>query len=184
MIRKREIDAMIEDLNEDDPPHPQGKGEHHLSRQQIGQRRILRVRRNDEDELEEEVQENELAEKRAAKLEKERKREENQNKSRSIMSAFFSKSKTSNKLLRGGSTSKITSLSDPSSSKSEFDRAFKPYTMKKNAKMAPINFFRSQPKTEGVIDLDEESSASPSSCVGPKIDTNDNRDQNGINTFV
>ncbi|KAL5529101.1 hypothetical protein ACEPAG_5075 [Sanghuangporus baumii] len=103
------------------------------------------------------AKEKERAEKKAAKEEKERKLQEAQNKSRSIMSSFFSKPKvTSSKVLSPASASS-SQKKEASSSQSEFEKAFKPFILKKNATLAPINYFR-EAKAKEVINIDQEPS--------------------------
>ena len=76
--------------------------------------------------------------KKVAKVEKEKKDKESQEKARSMMASFFGKPKTS---------SAATSPSKgptPSTSNTlpEFERVFRPFTLKKDAELAPVNWFR------------------------------------------
>ncbi|KAM6500858.1 Chromatin assembly factor 1 subunit A domain containing protein [Amanita muscaria] len=80
----------------------------------------------------------ERLDKKAAKDEKERKAKDAQNKSRSIMNSFFSKKvpaakACTNDANKGGG--------DSSETQSEFARTFKPYLVKKDAQLAPTNWF-------------------------------------------
>ena len=60
------------------------------------------------------------------------------------MSAFFKKPKaTNNKLYNSGQGLAQSAVKqDPSSSKSDFERSFKPFVVKKDAVVAPINVFK------------------------------------------
>ncbi|CCM02854.1 uncharacterized protein FIBRA_04966 [Fibroporia radiculosa] len=84
------------------------------------------------------AKEKERQEKRAARVEKEKKEKEAQDKSRSIMANFFSKSKVPP---FDTTPSKDSNVAGPSV-QSDFERTFKPFVVKKNVKMAPINYFR------------------------------------------
>lgn len=98
------------------------------------------------------------------------------------MSAFFSKPKASSKtkLLKTSSSNSAASSSDPSSSKPDFERLFKPFIVKKNAKIAPINSFRTKILNKDVIDVDDEADSISKSCIGPKINADDRRESKGI----
>lgn len=90
-------------------------------------------------------------EKRAAKAEKEKKQKEAQDKSRSIMANFFGKAKPS---VRDSPTKDSNISADPLVG-SEFQRTFKPFVLKKDAQIAPYNWFlerkrRSRNRTTGV----------------------------------
>ncbi|KAG9318534.1 chromatin assembly factor 1 subunit A-domain-containing protein [Chiua virens] len=76
-------------------------------------------------------------EKRAAKAEKEKRQKEAQDKSRSIMANFFGKVKPS----VPDSPSKDSNASAGPSVDSEFQRTFKPFVLKKDAELAPYNWF-------------------------------------------
>ncbi|KAH8117500.1 hypothetical protein DFH11DRAFT_1575389 [Phellopilus nigrolimitatus] len=108
------------------------------------------------------AKEKEKAEKKAAREEKERREKEAQSKSRSIMSSFFTKPKgTKNKLLKTGQpTSGSPQKNDPSSSKSDFEKTFKPFVVKKDATIAPINWFEHQKMGKDVIEIDQETTVS------------------------
>ena len=103
------------------------------------------------------LKEKERLEKKAAKAEKERKDKESQEKARSIMANFFGKAKAS--------SSTVTSPSKgPAASSSnllpDFDRVFKPFVLKKDAELAPVNWFRDARKRKRkdaeVIVIDED----------------------------
>ena len=88
-------------------------------------------------------------EKRTAKAEKEKKLKEDQDKSRSIMANFFGKAKPSVR----DSPTKDSSASAGSLTDNEFQRTFKPFVLKKDAQLAPYNWFlekRSRPRMTGV----------------------------------
>jgi hypothetical protein len=78
------------------------------------------------------VQENGKPDKKPAKVDKEKKAKESQDKSRSIMANFFAKPKPIPKASRAA---------DPTANHSEFERTFKPFVLKKDAERAPINCF-------------------------------------------
>ncbi|KAL5490433.1 hypothetical protein ACEPAI_5266 [Sanghuangporus weigelae] len=103
------------------------------------------------------AKEKERAEKKAAKEEKERKLQEAQNKSRSIMSSFFSKPKTTSSKILSPASASSSQKKEASSSQSEFEKAFKPFILKKNATLAPINYFH-EAKVKEVIVIDQERS--------------------------
>ncbi|KAI0689130.1 hypothetical protein BC835DRAFT_1549407 [Cytidiella melzeri] len=96
------------------------------------------------------AKEKERQEKRQAKLDKEKKAKEAQNKSRNLMANFFGKTKAP---LASGSGSRSGSISKDSpedregkpnqevNSQSEFDRIFRPFVLKKDAELAPGNWF-------------------------------------------
>lgn len=84
------------------------------------------------------VQDIEKLEKKAAKLEREKKEKEAQNKSRSLMANFFAKGQRPTQSdPKPGSASKQT----------DYERTFKPFILKKDAVLAPINAFRERPKS-------------------------------------
>lgn len=78
-------------------------------------------------------------EKRAAKAEKEKKQKEAQDRSRSVMANFFGKAKAS---VRDPSTKDSNASAGPLTlTDSEFQRTFKPFVLKKDAQLAPHNWF-------------------------------------------
>ncbi|KAF8061551.1 chromatin assembly factor 1 subunit A-domain-containing protein [Lyophyllum atratum] len=84
--------------------------------------------------------EQEKLEKKAAKAEKEKKEKDAQNKSRSIMANFFAKPKntaTRETPLKNAEPS----VAGPSNTRSEFEKSFKPFVLKKDTDLAPINWF-------------------------------------------
>ncbi|KAF9227860.1 hypothetical protein BS17DRAFT_877944 [Gyrodon lividus] len=80
----------------------------------------------------------EKEDKRAAKAEKEKRQKEAQDKSRSIMINFFGKGKPS---VHDLPTKELNAVSGPSMVESEFQRTFKPFVAKKDADLAPYNWF-------------------------------------------
>ena len=97
------------------------------------------------------------------------------------MSAFFNKGKTHNKLLGRNPSASSPTANAASSSKSEFERAFKPFIVKRNTKMAPANEFRSRTVGDEVILIDDETLEGASkSLLGPRIDPSDTRDSEGV----
>ncbi|KAG6831301.1 hypothetical protein H0H92_011508 [Tricholoma furcatifolium] len=107
------------------------------------------------------AKEQERLEKKVAKAEKEKKEKDAQDKSRSIMANFFSKPKAST----WTPTKATSNVASSSSITSDFERSFKPFVLKKDTEIAPINWFqesrkrnrRSSPvKTQGDIILIED----------------------------
>jgi chromatin assembly factor 1 subunit A len=105
------------------------------------------------------LQEKERLEKRAAKIEKDQKAKEAQSKSQSIMASFFAKAKPA--------PSAPSPSRKASSSTAEFDKVFKPFVLKKDAVLAPTNWFKAPkrsgprsrstvPESAEVIVIDEE----------------------------
>ena len=106
------------------------------------------------------TQEKDKADRKAARAEKEKRDKEAQNKSRSMMSAFFMKSKGKASNDAASSSKLISSVKNAasitaSSSQSEYEKAFKPFVVKANAVLAPINHFSAHRKGKDVIVLDE-----------------------------
>ncbi|KAJ7694195.1 chromatin assembly factor 1 subunit A-domain-containing protein [Mycena rosella] len=83
------------------------------------------------------AKEKEKQEKKAAKAEREQKEKDAQNKSRSLMKNFF----------KTGNTPRAVPAKEPeseaasSSNVSQFEKAFKPFVIKKDMTMAPVNWF-------------------------------------------
>ncbi|KZT65485.1 hypothetical protein DAEQUDRAFT_525269 [Daedalea quercina L-15889] len=112
------------------------------------------------------AKEKERLEKKAAKAEKEKKNQEAQNKSRSIMASFFGKTMAfPPKPSDPSAPVKVGSVeAGPSSARSDFMKAFKPFVIKKDAEVAPANWFDqarkrrcvSKAMTEGIIVLDDD----------------------------
>jgi chromatin assembly factor 1 subunit A len=76
--------------------------------------------------------------KKTAKAEKERKDKESQEKARSMMASFFGKPKpstTATSPSKGPTPSVSNTLPD-------FDRVFRPFTLKKDAELAPMNWIQ------------------------------------------
>jgi chromatin assembly factor 1 subunit A len=94
--------------------------------------------------------EKERTDKKAAKVERERKDKEAQEKARSMMASFFGKPKPS--------TASASSSKDPapsaSTTLSEFDRVFKPFTLKKDVELAPTNWFQEAKRRKRFADAD------------------------------
>ncbi|KAH9842954.1 chromatin assembly factor 1 subunit A-domain-containing protein [Rhodofomes roseus] len=133
------------------------------------------------------VKEREKLEKKAAKAEKEKKEQEARSKSRSIMASFFGKAKAAPAKRSDSSGSAKTGNSQtagPSTSQSDFAKTFRPFVVKKDAEIAPLNWFEqargrryaSNVRTEGdVIVLDEEEipKASGSDVDVSRMDANE-----------
>ena len=94
-------------------------------------------------------QEKERFEKKAAKAEKERKDKESQEKARSMMASFFGKAKSSS-TTTSPSKGPIPSTS---SALSEFDRVFRPFTLKKDVELAPINWIQDAKRRKRIADV-------------------------------
>ncbi|KAI9455565.1 hypothetical protein BJY52DRAFT_1224586 [Lactarius psammicola] len=101
--------------------------------------------------VEKAAKEKERLEKRAAKAEKERKDKDSQAKARSIMANFFGKPKPSSSTVASPSKGPAASSSNMLS---EFDRVFKPFVLKKDAELAPVNWFRDARKRKRLVDAD------------------------------
>lgn len=71
------------------------------------------------------------------------------------MTSFFSKPKVTTSKLPGPASAG-SSLKRETSSQSDFEKAFKPFILKKNATLAPINSFREKAKAREVIVIDQE----------------------------
>lgn len=95
------------------------------------------------------IQQKELAERKLAKAEKEKKEKEAQEKSRSLFANFFGKAKpqASPNIT---STQSSTPVAGPSRTVSEYQKTFKPFIVKKDADLAPVNWFRSGRRTTSV----------------------------------
>ncbi|KAJ3562966.1 hypothetical protein NP233_g9247 [Leucocoprinus birnbaumii] len=91
------------------------------------------------------AKEKERLEKKALKVEKEKKAKDAQNKSRTLMAKFFSKPKghTASSSKAGESSKGV------SRPQNDFERAFKPFALKKGSVLAPINYFKSPKKRKG-----------------------------------
>jgi chromatin assembly factor 1 subunit A len=99
----------------------------------------------------------ERQEKKFTKAEKEKKTKEEVLKSRSILTNFFGKARTIDCASSLGSTA----VAGPSSSQSDFGKTFKPFVLKKDTDLAPINWFisakrRSAVGRTDVIVIDDE----------------------------
>jgi hypothetical protein len=96
------------------------------------------------------LKEKERTDKKAAKVEKERKDKEAQEKARSMMASFFGKPKSST---TSASSSKVPAP-PASTTLSEFDRVFKPFTLKKGVELAPTNWFQDAKRRNRFADAD------------------------------
>lgn len=109
-------------------------------------------------------QEKERLEKKAAKVERERKAKDAENKSRTLMANFFSKPKAS----AASAPKEGESCAGPSRIQNDFERTFKPFVLRKGSVLAPQNWFEVSKKRKGkevanddesgpvIIDLDHE----------------------------
>ncbi|KAF7966207.1 hypothetical protein HWV62_39698, partial [Athelia sp. TMB] len=104
------------------------------------------------------IQEKERLEKKAAKAEKEKKAKEAQIKSRSLMATFFSKPKVNNREspTTDSDVAIASKVAGPSSSQTAFEKTFKPFVVKKDADVAPTNWFLRKNKAREVILIDDE----------------------------
>ncbi|KAG2157432.1 hypothetical protein DEU56DRAFT_764608 [Suillus clintonianus] len=89
------------------------------------------------------VKAKEKEEKKAAKAEKEKKQKATQDKSRSLMANFFGKAKVPPR------ESPSKPICGSSNGESDFQKTFKPFVLKKDAEMAPINRFLKPSKRTG-----------------------------------
>ncbi|KAF8892571.1 hypothetical protein BD779DRAFT_1670257 [Infundibulicybe gibba] len=79
-----------------------------------------------------------------AKAEKEKREQDARDKSRSLMANFFAKPKATQ-----AKPKDIESVAGPSTSSSEFERVFKPFVLKKDTELAPVNWFLASKKQRG-----------------------------------
>lgn len=114
------------------------------------------------------LQEKERLEKKLAKAEKEKKAQEAQSRSRNLMANFFGKQKapaasSSATLTPSGSTSSVAQ--EKPATVSEFEKTFKPFLVKKDATLAPTNWFaevragrtyKGKEKEDAVIVIDDD----------------------------
>ncbi|GJE86884.1 CAF1A domain-containing protein [Phanerochaete sordida] len=114
------------------------------------------------------AKEKERLEKKLAKAEKEKKAQEAQSRSRNLMASFFSKQKapaasSSAALTPSGSTSSVAQ--EKPATVSEFEKTFKPFLVKKDATLAPTNWFaevragrtyKGKEKEDAVIVIDDD----------------------------
>ncbi|KAF9466308.1 hypothetical protein BDZ94DRAFT_1319571 [Collybia nuda] len=84
------------------------------------------------------AKEKEKLEKKVARAEREKKEKEAQNKSRSLMANFLAKPQHSARI---ESKEKDIAVAGSSTIQSEFDKSFKPFILKKDTRLAPINHF-------------------------------------------
>ncbi|KAI0361890.1 hypothetical protein OH77DRAFT_1499732 [Trametes cingulata] len=105
------------------------------------------------------AKEKERLEKKAAKAEREKKEQAAQAKSRSLMASFFGKAKPSASSSSSPAKSKSMGSSGagregsngspaPVQQVSEFERTFRPFALKKDAELAPANWFRERKERE------------------------------------
>lgn len=89
------------------------------------------------------------------------------------MSSFFTKSKLNFKT--SSSKVSVSAIAGPSTSCSDFDKTFKPFTLKKGAQLAPINAFLERKPTAGtrddVIIVDEDESPPVASTNADAVNT-------------
>ncbi|KAI0336329.1 hypothetical protein GY45DRAFT_1315657 [Cubamyces sp. BRFM 1775] len=100
------------------------------------------------------AKEKERLEKKAARAEREKKEQAAQAKSRSLMANFFGKAKASGSSSASPSKSAVGREGNraspvPGTSQSEFERTFKPFALKKDSELAPVNWFRECKKRQG-----------------------------------
>ncbi|KAF8831498.1 hypothetical protein HHX47_DHR1000511 [Lentinula edodes] len=92
---------------------------------------------------------------------------------KSLMSSFFTKSKFN--LKTSSSKVSVSAIAGPSTSCSDFDKTFKPFTLKKGAHLAPINAFLERKPTAGtrddVIIVDEDASPPVASTNADAVNT-------------
>ncbi|KAF4576838.1 hypothetical protein EYR36_004818 [Pleurotus pulmonarius] len=160
--------TSIVDLTQDEakPEKPKGKGSSGGEENDKPAKKQSPEKKKVAEDPEKAAKEKLRLEKKLAKEEREKKEKEAQHRSRSIMANFFSKPKNP-----AASTSK--QIEPAAALQTDFDRTFKPFVVKKDAKLAPINWFkrkiggqRKPPPTPGVIVLsDDEDTPTPAQPV-------------------
>ncbi|KAG5651779.1 hypothetical protein H0H81_007418 [Sphagnurus paluster] len=95
-------------------------------------------KRKEKKRSEEDNAEQEKLDKKAAKAEKEKKEKDAQNKSRSIMANFFARPKNSPTRTP---LKAPAGVAGPSKILSDFEKSFKPFVLKKDTELAPVNWF-------------------------------------------
>ncbi|KAI6028453.1 chromatin assembly factor 1 subunit A-domain-containing protein [Pisolithus orientalis] len=120
----------------------------------------------------------EKEERKAARVEKERKQKEAQDKSRSILANFFGKAKVSS---QDSPAKDSIAAANPLAIENDFQRTFKPFVLKKDAECAPHNWFLeskgTRPGTKGrgithddAIVIDDTDAASDTQAYAPSSD--------------
>ncbi|KAI6036535.1 chromatin assembly factor 1 subunit A-domain-containing protein [Pisolithus microcarpus] len=89
-------------------------------------------------DVEEATKDKEKEGRKAARVEKERKQKEAQDRSRSILANFFGRTKPP---MQVSSPKDPLGAADPSAIENDFQRTFKPFVLKKDAECAPHNWF-------------------------------------------
>ena len=89
------------------------------------------------------IKEKERLEKKAARLEKERKEKDAHNKSQSLMAKFFVKP---TKTVSRPTAVQESAVAGPSTIQSEFEKTFKPFVLQKDKTLAPSNWFLAEKK--------------------------------------
>ncbi|EKM55675.1 uncharacterized protein PHACADRAFT_209196 [Phanerochaete carnosa HHB-10118-sp] len=114
------------------------------------------------------AREKERLERKLAKAEKEKKAQEAHSRSQSLLATFFGKPKASaasSSALSSNASSTSAGAKEQSKVISEFEKAFKPFLLKKDATLAPINWFaevqagktfKGKEKESGVIIIDDD----------------------------
>ncbi|KAJ6546512.1 chromatin assembly factor 1 subunit A-domain-containing protein [Mycena vulgaris] len=98
------------------------------------------------------AKEKEKQEKKAAKAEREQKEKDAQNKSRSLMQNFFKTGNTP----RAVPAKETEAEAAPSSNVSQFQKTFKPFVVKKDTTVAPVNWFTTSQNTSRRLPLTYE----------------------------
>ncbi|KAI0807211.1 hypothetical protein C8Q74DRAFT_46269 [Fomes fomentarius] len=142
------------------------------------------------------AKEKERLEKKAAKAEREKKAQEAQAKSRTLMASFFGKAKSSGtpspskyKSTQNGETGSPA----PTPAQSDFHRTFRPFALKKDAELAPGNWFRERrcretkqrrvvSRTEGdvIIIEDDEDESEPDNAELEDVEMLDAHDLDSL----
>ena len=115
--------------------------------------------------------------KKAARAEKEKKELDARKKSQSLMANFFSKPKV---LISDISKPTDPNAAGPSTFTSEFERSFRPFVIKKDATLAPINWFLEAKKQrkncasvkveKGIIVIEDDDLTTLSDAEAPMVD--------------
>ena len=99
------------------------------------------------------------------------------------MTAFFNKPKATNNNFQIVEPSKGTvspSKPEPSSSKSDFEKIFKPFVIKKDASVAPINYFEWRKQSKEVIVIDQDIPLQASYNLGRSSEIDESSKPEGV----
>ncbi|KAH9901194.1 hypothetical protein C8Q73DRAFT_752237 [Cubamyces lactineus] len=138
--------SRLKSSPEPDPPEPNTPDD--LPPESADKKGLGRAKKpvDPEKAAEKAAKEKERQEKKAARAEREKKEQAAQAKSRSLMASFFGKAKASGGSSASPSKSAVgreghRASPVPGTSQSEFERTFKPFALKKDSELAPVNWF-------------------------------------------